>query len=135
MNVSSLAAVQAFPTWGMYCACKAARDMYHTVLADEQRSQSDAENTGNSTSGAAGVTKKEIIVLNYAPGPMDTNMQAQIRTSEQKDPSLGTIYTDMKAQNMLVDPLASAEKLVTILNTPNSFRSGAHVDYYDNLSL
>lgn len=137
VNVSSLAAVQAFPTWGMYCACKAARDMYHTVLAEEQRSQTShtSQNPANTTSGAAGVPKKEIIVLSYAPGPMDTNMQAQIRASEQSDPSLGSVYTDMKAQNLLVDPLTSAEKLVAILNTPNNFRSGAHVDYYDNISL
>lgn len=35
VNVSSLAAVQGFKTWGTYCAGKAARDMYHKVLSME----------------------------------------------------------------------------------------------------
>lgn len=127
MNVSSLAAQQAFPSWGVYCAGKAARDMYHSTLAAEQRLKwQDVESSKGS---------REIKVLNYAPGPLDTNMQATIRTAEQNDASLGTVYTDMKHQNLLLDPLVSAEKLLLLLNTPGSFESGEHVDYYDDLKL
>ena len=35
VNISSLAAVQPFATWGLYCAGKAARDMTSQVLAAE----------------------------------------------------------------------------------------------------
>ena len=35
VNVSSLAAVLALPTWGVYCAGKAARDMFTSCVAEE----------------------------------------------------------------------------------------------------
>lgn len=70
VNVSSLCAVQAFDSWGIYCAGKAARDMYHSVLAQEQ--------TKKQESGATASAEK-ILVLNYAPGPLDTDMQKEIR--------------------------------------------------------
>lgn len=101
--------------------------MYHSTLAAEQRLKwQDVESSKGS---------REIKVLNYAPGPLDTNMQATIRVAEQNDGSLGTVYTDMKQQNLLLDPLVSAEKLLLLLNTPGSFKSGEHVDYYDDLKL
>lgn len=55
VNISSLCAVQPFKSWGLYCAGKAARDMLFKVLADEE---------------------PNILVLNYAPGPLDNEMQA-----------------------------------------------------------
>jgi sepiapterin reductase len=36
VNVSSLCAVKAFPSQSLYCAGKAARDMLHAVVADEE---------------------------------------------------------------------------------------------------
>jgi sepiapterin reductase len=49
VNVSSLCAIQPFQSWGIYCAGKAARDMYHRVLAEEY-------------------PNSNIKALNYAPG-------------------------------------------------------------------
>eukprot|EP00518_Triparma_eleuthera_P004836 CAMPEP_0182463134 /NCGR_PEP_ID=MMETSP1319-20130603/7161_1 /TAXON_ID=172717 /ORGANISM="Bolidomonas pacifica, Strain RCC208" /LENGTH=209 /DNA_ID=CAMNT_0024662641 /DNA_START=134 /DNA_END=760 /DNA_ORIENTATION=+ len=63
VNVSSLAAVQPFPTWSLYCAGKAARDMFHACLSKTH----------------AGY------VLNYAPGAMDTDMQGEIREGESDE--------------------------------------------------
>jgi sepiapterin reductase len=37
VNVSSLCAIQPFQSWGEYCAGKAARDMYHRVIAEEYK--------------------------------------------------------------------------------------------------
>ena len=127
VNVSSLAAQQPFPSWSVYCAGKAARDMYHSALAAEQRSKwQDMDSSKGS---------REVRVLNYAPGPLDTNMQATIREAEKHDTTLGTVYTDMKQKNLLVDPLVSAEKLLLLLHTPRSFKSGDHVDYYDDIKI
>lgn len=112
VNVSSLAAVQPFPTWGPYCAGKAARDMYHQVLAAEQQQQ------------------QAVRVLNFAPGPMDTDMQAVIRSSDAVDAATRSAFIAMKKQQQLVNPLDSAQKLVAILNADN-YENGAHVDYYD----
>lgn len=69
VNVSTLAAIQAFPSFGIYCMAKAAREMFHKVLAEEQKS----------------TPENGIKVLNYAPGPLDTDMQTQIREGEQVD--------------------------------------------------
>lgn len=61
-------------------------------------------------------------VLNYAPGPMDTDMSREIRTVEQ--------YEDDLRNKRLVDPKLSAEKCVR-LALGNRFTTGSHVDYFD----
>lgn len=53
VNISSLAAIQCFESWGIYCAGKAARDMYYAVLAKEL----EVEGLSNT-----------VKVLSYAPG-------------------------------------------------------------------
>jgi NAD(P)-dependent dehydrogenase (short-subunit alcohol dehydrogenase family) len=35
INVSSLLAIKAFPGWSLYATAKAARDMFHAVVAEE----------------------------------------------------------------------------------------------------
>lgn len=77
-NISSLAAVQPVPTWGAYCAGKAGRDMVHAVAAAE------AEEAGG-----------DVRVINYAPGPLDTDMQGEIRASDAIAPALRGTFTDM----------------------------------------
>ena len=112
VNVSSLAAVQAFETWGVYCAGKSARDMYHATMALEYKS------------------KEEFKTMNYAPGPMDTDMQKTIRESEGCDFGTREYFIDAKAKGTLVDPAKSAEKLASLV-IANTFASGAHIDFYD----
>jgi sepiapterin reductase len=68
VNISSLAAIKPFSTWSVYCMGKAAREMFHQVLAEEHK---------NSKSG--------VKVLNYAPGPLDTDMQKDIREAPLLD--------------------------------------------------
>ena len=107
VNVSSLAAIEPFEAWGMYCASKAASEMLHRVLA----------------------TESNVRVLNYAPGPMDTDMQLEIRR-DMPECALRTVFLDMHKQNKLVDPMDSALNLLRIVEL-NEFNSGCHVDYYD----
>merc|ERR1712039_489236 len=71
INISSLCAVQPFPSWGPYCTAKAARDMFHKVLAEASK--------------CAGYDVK---TLNYAPGPMDTHMMKQIFENTNCDPKI-----------------------------------------------
>eukprot|EP01116_Phalansterium_solitarium_P002309 TRINITY_DN1224_c0_g1_i3.p1 TRINITY_DN1224_c0_g1~~TRINITY_DN1224_c0_g1_i3.p1 ORF type:complete len:264 (-),score=97.14 TRINITY_DN1224_c0_g1_i3:177-968(-) len=115
VNVSSLAAVKPFASWGVYCAGKAARDMLFRAIAEE----------ANETAGGG----RQLTTLNYAPGPMDTDMQRDIRDHSQHAPTREA-YTRMKDQGQLVDPAASAAKLVKLL-VDDSFASGSHVDYFD----
>lgn len=111
VNVSSLCALQPFQSWSIYCAGKAAREMYYRTMAEELRGTN-------------------VKTLNYAPGPLDTDMQKEIREGADVHEETRQYFVDMKAKGTLVSPEASAAKLVRVL-LKNSFESGAHVDYYD----
>ena len=108
VNISSLVAVQAFPSLALYSAGKAARDLYHSALAQEHKDGS-------------------VRILNYAPGPLETDMTTEIRRASALDVSLKPHY-----DKTLVDPNDSANKLVELVNSGN-FNSGDHVDYFDLL--
>ncbi|KAI9106144.1 hypothetical protein DFS34DRAFT_48555 [Phlyctochytrium arcticum] len=108
INISSLAGIQPFDCWGVYCAVKAARDMYHQTIAVEE---------------------PKIRTLNYAPGPLDTDMQDRIR-KEMPDVPLREVYTSMHTEGKLVQPADSARVLIRMMEQ-NEFQNGAHVDYYD----
>jgi sepiapterin reductase len=122
VNVSSIAGILPIPNWSVYCATRAGREMFHKVLAEEQKKKR--------TVGTQEALH-EIRVLSYAPGPMETDMQREIRAAEASDPSMGNWSTDMHAKGAYVDVNTSAEKLVRLLRTPGAFESGAHVDFYD----
>jgi sepiapterin reductase len=115
INVSSLAATTPFESWSIYCAGKAARDIYHAVLAKEQLKFPD---------------RRKLVTLNYAPGPLDTNMQKEIRENEQVDKETREFFKTMKDNNQLVDPNVSADKLSRLIIS-GSFESGSHVDFYE----
>ena len=121
VNISSLCALQPFPTMTTYCAGKAARDMFHQSLAKEE----EATNCG--TDGVTHVFR----TLNYAPGAMNTDMTVRLRDNENKlDPSLKTYFQQAHDRGELIDPINSATKLVHLIFS-NDFLSGAHVDFWD----
>ncbi|XP_004609172.1 sepiapterin reductase [Sorex araneus] len=108
VNISSLCALKPFKGWTLYCAGKAARDMMFQVLA--------AEEPG-------------VRVLNYAPGPLDTDMQ-QLARETSMDPELRKNLQELKTKGGLVDCKMSAQKLLGLLQK-DKFTSGAHIDFYD----
>jgi sepiapterin reductase len=75
VNISSLLAVQAFPNWGLYASGKSARDMFLKVVAVEEKDN-------------------HIKTLSYAPGPLDNEMQTQVRAT-LGDPEQKKIYNAM----------------------------------------
>jgi sepiapterin reductase len=89
--------------------------MYHTVLAKEQLKFPD---------------RRKLVTLNYAPGPLDTDMQKEIRESEHLDKETKELFQTMKDNNQLIDPNDSADKLSRLIIS-GSFESGSHIDYYD----
>ena len=119
VNISSLAAIQPMETMGVYCAGKAARDMFHAVLGLEHPSSSF------STSSPA-----TLKVLNYAPGPLDTDMQVELVSAPLLYAPTKEIYSKMRSDHKSLTADASARKCFKILRE-NTFLSGAHVDYYD----
>ncbi|XP_042886206.1 sepiapterin reductase-like [Penaeus japonicus] len=108
INISSLAALQPFKSWGLYCAGKAGRDMLFKVLATEE---------------------PNVSVLNYAPGPLDNDMQNAART-ETADDELRSMFSSMKNEGKLLSCSTSVSKLIDILKA-KKFKSGDHVDFYD----
>nr|XP_057920252.1 sepiapterin reductase a [Doryrhamphus excisus] len=108
VNISSLCALKPFPSWVLYCTGKAARDMMFKVLAEEE---------------------PELRVLNYAPGPLDTDMQALARTQTAFG-SMRQAFADMFAQGQLLTCEASCAKLMKLL-LEDKYTSGDHIDVYD----
>lgn len=110
VNLSTLAALEPFPSMAYYCTVKAAREMYFRVLALEE---------------SAGKT----LVLNYAPGVIDTQMTLQVQT-ESHDPGLAAAFKEQRESKTMLTPQQTVLKFVQVLQA-KKFKSGDHVDYRD----
>lgn len=109
VNISSILALKPLTTWANYCGGKAARDAVFRVLAVEQPNS---------------------LVLNYAPGPLDTPMIEELLGDPLTDQVVRTMFEDLKRTGALLKPADSASKLVALLRRRN-FTSGDHIDFYD----
>ena len=69
-------------------------------------------------------------VLNYAPGPVHTNMIDEVINDANVNQGLKESFCTMIQNRTILKPEQSAQKLVQILEE-NCFRSGDHIDYYD----
>ncbi|KAM7302437.1 sepiapterin reductase isoform X1 [Ixodes scapularis] len=107
VNVSSRAAVVAMAGAALYCTGKAARNMYMKVVALENPSVS---------------------VLNYAPGPVDTAMFAQLKRGTKECEEL---HDSRIRDGLLLTPEKTAGRLVDILRD-HKFTSGDHIGYYED---
>jgi len=119
VNISSLAAIEPFESWGIYCACKAAREMFIKTAAKEVQSRElvSEENV-------------KMRLLNYAPGPLDTNMQQEIRECQGVNTQIQATFIKMKNEGQLIPPEVSADRLTTIL-IEDKYQNGDHIDFYD----
>ena len=113
VNVSSGAAKHPIEGWGAYCATKAGLHMATRAMALEQAGHS-----------------RPVRVLSFAPGVLDTGMQATIRSTPAEDfPALDR-FIALKAEGKLATAEAVADTLVRFLHE-DSFENGALVDYRD----
>ena len=74
--------------------------------------------------------RNNVRVLNYAPGPMDTDMQTRIR-KEMPEGEMKDAFVLMHKNQKLVLPRDSARKLVALI-AMDQYENGAHIDYYDH---
>lgn len=132
VNISSLAAISDdFLSMGIYSTGKAARERYHTMLAKEEmksKTMKQEEEPSLTKDGCDDSNKSSNIAiktLNYAPGPLETEMTTAIRNADQLDIDLKPHF-----QKELLDANDSALKLIKLVDE-NTFDSGSHVDYYD----
>lgn len=135
VNISTLLATMTLPTMSLYCTLKAARETFLRSLVQEVDPPLPSEATAAAAAAAAVHPRAAPVrVLNYAPGPLaDTDMVPEIIAAPLLDESVRQSFRSISS---LVDPAASARKLVRLLQqefpspqTPN----GAHVDYFDPL--
>ena len=101
VNVSSGAAVRAFPGLGDYCASKAALRMAGMALAEELASE---QRPGGRRADAA--------VFSYEPGVVDTPMQTASRSHSEEAFPWVQPFKDFHEQGMLVTPEAVIGEIV-----------------------
>jgi sepiapterin reductase len=114
VNISSLVAVEPFPSLAVYSSGKAARNAFHLALAKETADQDKS-------------SLFQLKILNYAPGPLETDMSDELRVAPGLHFSLQSSY-----QKTLISPLDSARVLVDLVLS-GDFDNGQHVDYYDRV--
>lgn len=95
LNISSGAGRSPVAGWGVYCATKAAVDLYTRVLAQEHPG---------------------IRAVSLAPGVIDTGMQKTIRSSDiQSFPNVGR-FEDMHRQGQLASPEDTARHIIQYID-------------------
>lgn len=110
INITSLFAIQPQIASGYYSTVKAAKEMFFKVFALEN---------------------PEIDVLNYSPGPVDTDM-LQYVCKEIANEDLKKQLTEMTINKTVLTTEQTVNRLVEVLKT-HKYKSADHVDYFDEL--
>jgi benzil reductase ((S)-benzoin forming) len=101
-NISSGAANKPTVGWAEYCSSKAGLTMFSKVSAEDLR-------------------EKGFRVFAVAPGIVDTDMQAEIRTADREDfPALDR-FKGFKTERKLLTPKVVAAKIFYLLSNPVLF--------------
>lgn len=104
LNVSSGAGKNAIEGWAAYCGSKAAIDLFSLTVFEEQKRATHPTQ-----------------IYSIAPGVVDTQMQAEIRNSNETDFSRHAHFVNLKKNNELTSPDEVAEKYLYILNHTQEF--------------
>ena len=106
VQTSSIGVIRHMPCMSTYCSAKAGMDMFMKCISADH---------------------PDITTFSYSPGPMDTAMGNTLRLKHKID-STRQHWEELKANNTIVKPLDSAEKLCNILQR-GDFESGDFVDF------
>lgn len=109
VNITSLCGRVPFKDLAMYGSGKAAREQFFRVFALEE---------------------PRIVVLNYSPGPVSTDMFHSIVKEAQSE----DVRKDFQevADKSVLQPEQTVDKLIEILKK-GEFQNGATVDYFDRI--
>lgn len=94
INLSSGAATSPIVGWSLYCASKAANEMFFKTLKEQEQ-----EN-------------ENVNVVNVDPGVIDSGMQEIIRTIDEKLFPRVNDFIELKKNNKLQTPEAAAIKII-----------------------
>ena len=104
VNVSTGAASRAFPGLAAYGSSKAALRMAGMALAAELETTTDTT-----------LRERDIAVLSYEPGTVDTPMQAWARSQSDDVLPSRDLFARFEAERLLVPPMAPAREIVAFL--------------------
>lgn len=107
VNVSTGAATAAFPGLGAYGSSKGALRMAGMVLASELDGR-EAERLESA---------RDITILSYEPGIVDTEMQTAVRASSKEVVPMVEMFRQFKTEGRLVPPSAPAAEIVAYVAT------------------
>ena len=111
VNVSTGAAVRAFPGLAAYGSSKAALRMAGMALAAELETAADTM-----------LRERDITVLSYEPGTVDTPMQAWARSQSVDVLPSRDLFLRFDAERLLVPPEAPAAEIVAFLESESAAR-------------
>ena len=115
VNISSGAGKHAYFGWSSYCATKAGLDMFTKSVAMEQEREDHP-----------------VQILSFAPGVVDTQMQAEIRKTKEEDFIHLQRFIDLKETGKLLSPGFVAKEIKRLL-VSDDFPQGAILDIRDYL--
>lgn len=105
INISSGAGKTPIDGWSIYCATKAAVDLYSRVIAEEQK-----------------IKNEGFRIFSIAPGIVDTQMQDEIRSADRNEFSRLEDFINYKRSGELAEPRLVAKKILSILDNTESFK-------------
>lgn len=71
----------------------------------------------------------DLIVLNYSPGPVDTEMTVDIQANSA-DSEVRSMFKGLRDSNTILQPIQTTLKFIEVIES-GAFKSGDHIDYYD----
>ena len=104
VNVSSGAATKAYPGWGAYCLGKAGLRMASMVGAIEAEEIS-------------GLAERDIAVVSFAPGVIETPMQDEVRASDPDHFPRRQRFVELKESGSLLDASLPAAAIADLLDS------------------
>lgn len=111
INITSKCGIDAFEGMAFYGPNKAAREMFFRNLAEEERSD------------------KNLQILNYAPGPVDTDMLNTVAERSLSE-DIRKFFTEGKKTGAVLTTEQTTKRLIGILEA-GTYKSGVHIDYFD----
>ncbi|XP_031845712.1 sepiapterin reductase isoform X1 [Nomia melanderi] len=110
INITSLYALEPLKFATHYCTGKAAREMFFKVFA---------------------LDNPEVDVLNYSPGPVETDMFHEL-CEKHSDDAIRKQFNEVVTNKTILTCEQTVNQLVNVLEA-HKYTSGDHVDYYDQL--
>ncbi|KAI6178482.1 Oxidoreductase [Aphelenchoides besseyi] len=112
VDITSLAATTAFPSFTQYSVGKASRESYFRSFSVENPS---------------------VRVLSYSPGPVETDMRQDVINRTFSDDLRSAIRGDggTEVNRNILTTTETVNRLVKILEA-NDFKSGSRIDYFDH---